>query len=146
MSSPRLERSDATPSAPSGANCRSRGSHPVVLVPGTFIAVGGRGPTDSNESGKTSFLAAASLLLGDPGWGMTGGGPSWVADLLFEPRTAGVHSESYPPARHGYIVGAFCEPQNPDDTVMTVWCRLNATAEYFQVRYADGVASGRRRQ
>ena len=114
-------------------------THPVVLIPGEFIAVGGRGPTDSNESSKTSFLAATSLLLGDPEWGMTGGGAPAVADLLFEPNTAGVSAERYAPARHGYVIGVFSEPDTPEDTALTVWCRLNATAEYFQVRYADGI-------
>src|SRR5438046_318514 len=64
-------------------------SHPVPIIPGTFIAVGGRGPKDSNESGKTSFLAATSLLLGDSGWKLTGAGGAAATALLFEPETAG---------------------------------------------------------
>jgi hypothetical protein len=114
-------------------------SHPVALIPSRFVAIGGRGPTDSNDSSKTSFLAATSLLLGDPEWGMTGGGVPAVADLLFEPNTAGVSAERYLPARHGYVIGVFCETEAPDETALTVWCRLNATAEYFQARYLGGV-------
>jgi hypothetical protein len=34
-------------------------------IPSSFVAVTGRGPRDSNESGKTSFNAAVALLLGD---------------------------------------------------------------------------------
>lgn len=43
-------------------------SDPVWLVPGGFIAVSGEGPSDSNESSKTTFEAALSLVHGDPGW------------------------------------------------------------------------------
>jgi hypothetical protein len=115
-------------------------SHPVALVPGSFVAVGGRGPRgDSNESGKTSFLAATSLLLGDPEWRMSGGGPAATASLLFEPETAGVSAHTYAPSRQGYVIGVFADPEHPAETALTVWCRINATAEYFQIRYADGV-------
>ena len=37
------------------------------------------------------------------------------------------------------MIGVFADPDDPDATAMTVWCRINATAEYFQVRWADGV-------
>jgi hypothetical protein len=115
-------------------------THPVVLRPGSFVAVGGRGPRgDSNESGKTSFLAATALLLGDPEWRMTGGGPAAAASLLFEPETAGVSAHTYAAAREGFIIGVFTEPERPAEVALTVWCRINATNPYFQVRYADGV-------
>jgi hypothetical protein len=65
-------------------------SHPVAIIPSSFVAVTGRGPRDSNESGKTSFNAAVALLLGDPEWRVSGGGVATVAELLFEPDTAGV--------------------------------------------------------
>ena len=115
-------------------------THPVVLVPGSFVALGGRGPLgDSNESGKTSFLAATALLLGDPEWRMTGGGPAATASLLFEPETAGVAAHTYPSARQGYVIGVFAHPEQPEITALTVWCRINATTPYFQVRYTDGI-------
>ena len=115
-------------------------THPVVLVPGSFVALGGRGPRgDSNESGKTSFLAATALLLGDPEWRMTGGGPAATASLLFEPETAGVSAHTYAPAKQGYVIGVFADPDRAAQTALTVWCRINATAPYFLVRYADGV-------
>jgi hypothetical protein len=115
-------------------------THPVVLVPGSFVAVSGRGPRgDSNESGKTSFLAATALLLGDPEWRMTGGGPAATASLLFEPETAGVAAHTYAAARQGYVIGVFAHPDRPAESALSVWCRINATNPYFQVRYADGV-------
>ena len=115
-------------------------SNPVRLIPGSFVAVSGNGPHgDSNESGKTSFLAATSLLLGDPEWNMTGGGPAATAALLFEPETAGVAAHNYPPSRQGYVIGVFADPDRAAETALTVWCKINATPEYFQVRYADGM-------
>lgn len=113
-------------------------SDPVVLRPSCFIAVTGRGPTDSNESGKTSFNAAVSLLLGDPEWRVGGGGLTSVAQLLFEPDTAGVAGTRYPAAQWGFIVGVFADPEDPQDTAHTVWLRLAPGSPYLQVRHAAG--------
>ncbi len=50
-------------------------THAVPIVPGTFIAVTGSGPDgDSNGSGKSSFLGAVSLLLGEPQWRLSSDG------------------------------------------------------------------------
>ncbi len=88
-------------------------THPVVLKPGSFVAVGGRGPRgDSNESGKTSFLASTALLLGDPEWRMTGGGPAATASLLFEPETAGVAAHTTP--RPAGATSSACSPTQSD--------------------------------
>lgn len=114
-------------------------SHPVAIVPSSFVAVTGRGPRDSNESGKTSFNAAVSLLLGDPEWRVTGGGVSSVAQLLFEPDTAGVAATRYPAADTGFIIGVFAHPDNPMSSVHTVWMKLSSTPKYVQVRHCDGV-------
>src|SRR5260370_15130516 len=62
-------------------------AHPVALIPETFIAVTGMGPTDSNESGKTSFLSAVALLLGDPEWRGRGTRAAHVEGPPFEPLT-----------------------------------------------------------
>jgi chromosome segregation protein len=57
-------------------------SHVVPIVPGTFVAVSGRGPKgDSNETGKTTFLATVALLLGDAEWKLSGSGPEHAAEL-----------------------------------------------------------------
>lgn len=114
-------------------------AHPVALVPGAFVAVGGRGPKgDSNESGKTSFLAAVSLLLGDPEWRLGGGGSSSVAALLFEPETAGTSAHRFAPASHGYVIGVFAERDSPTTTAMTVWCRLSALSPHVLARWSEG--------
>jgi hypothetical protein len=115
-------------------------AHPVALVPGAFVAVGGRGPKgDSNESGKTSFLAAVSLLLGDPEWRLGGGGAASVSALLFEPETAGTSAQRFAPAQHGYVIGVFADEEDPQATALTVWCRLSAISPHVLVRWREGV-------
>jgi chromosome segregation protein len=114
-------------------------SHPIALIPGRFISITGRGPKDSNESGKTCFLSALSLLLGDPEWKTGGTGASNVAALLFEPITAGVAAQRFTAATEGYVVGVFAEPDDPVATAHTVWMRLSSSRPHLQVRHASGV-------
>jgi chromosome segregation protein len=114
-------------------------AHPVALIPQTFIAVTGMGPVDSNESGKTSFLSAVSLLLGDPEWRVAGTGAASVEALLFEPITAGAAIIGATAASDGYIVGVFADPNDPVATAHTVWMKISATRPYLQVRHAPGV-------
>ncbi|MFD0503397.1 hypothetical protein ACFQ0G_11525 [Streptomyces chiangmaiensis] len=111
----------------------------VGLIPGCFVAVSGKGPRDANESGKTSWLASVALLLGDPEWRMHSSGPATVADLLFEPQTAGVAAQGYAPATSGYIAGLFAAPDDVASTAHTVWMKLSATPTYVEVRHAPGV-------
>ncbi|ORT92833.1 hypothetical protein UK99_21190, partial [Frankia casuarinae] len=113
-------------------------AHPVALIPGIFIAVTGMGPTDSNESGKTSFLSAVSLLLGDPEWRVGGTGAASVEALLFEPVTAGA-VVGVNAATEGFIVGVFAAPENVAATTHTVWMRISATKPHLQVRHAPGL-------
>lgn len=118
-------------------------AHPVVLVPGTFVAVTGRGPKgDSNGSGKTSFLASVSLLLGDPEWRLAGGAKAPTA-LLFDVRASGgipTGGDHYESAGHGYVIGVFAHPDRPATSALTVWCRIDTTSPYLTVRWVDGVA------
>lgn len=115
-------------------------SHPVVLVPGTFVAVTGRGPRgDSNGSGKTSFLAAVSLLLGDREWQLAGGAKAPTA-LLFDARAAGGHGDSSTSASHGYVVGLFADPDRVHEQARTVWLRIDTSPQYVTVRWTDGNA------
>ncbi|MEH0828219.1 MULTISPECIES: hypothetical protein [unclassified Micromonospora] len=113
-------------------------SHPVALIPGAFIAVTGRGPKDSNESGKTSFLAAVSLLLGDPEWRTGGTGAANVATLLFDAATAGDVATAHA-AGEGYVVGVFAEPDDVAATAYTVWLKVSSRTPYVQVRHEPGV-------
>jgi hypothetical protein len=113
-------------------------AHPVGLIAGTFIAVTGMGPTDSNESGKTSFLSAVSLLLGDPEWRVGGTGAASVEALLFEPITAGA-IVGVNAATEGFIVGVFADPEYVATTTHTVWMKISATRPHLQVRHAVGL-------
>jgi hypothetical protein len=113
-------------------------AHPVCLIPETFIAVTGMGPVDSNESGKTSFLSAVSLLLGDPEWRIGGTGAASVEALLFEPVTAGA-TVGINAATEGFIVGVFADPGDVAGTAHTVWMKISATRPHLQVRHTPGV-------
>jgi hypothetical protein len=114
-------------------------SHPVALVPGTFVAVSGRGPGGgSNESGKTTFLAAVALLLGDAEWKLTGNGHLHAAELLFNPQAVGAEDQSVDAAMHGYVLGLFAQaPRHdgePPSELLTVWLRINRSSPYVEVR------------
>jgi chromosome segregation protein len=112
-------------------------SDPVPITPSCFVAVGGRGPRhDSNGSGKTTFLGAVSLLLGDVGWRPAAGAPE-AATLLFDGTKAGVDVERYARADHGYLIGVFARPDG--DEPLTVWLRINATAPYLRARAEAGI-------
>ena len=88
-------------------------THAVPIVPGTFIAVSGVGPKgDSNGSGKTSFLAAVTVLLADPQWRLDVNGGQLAAGLLFKPDAAGLEASRVSPAPHGYVVGVFADPSD----------------------------------
>jgi len=124
-------------------------THAVPIVPGTFVAVAGRGPKgDSNGSGKTSSLAAISLLLADPQWRLETNGGKWAAGLLFKPDAAGLEAgQHYPAASFGYIVGVFARHadhrQRTSSTdlldPLTVWVRVAPTVPYVEARWQEGL-------
>lgn len=116
-------------------------THPVLIRPGTFVAVSGVGPKgDSNGSGKTTFLSAISVLLADPQWNLEGNGGKSIAGLLFRPAAAGLDpSQQDSAALHGYVVGVFAEPDHPEQTALTVWVRIATTSPYLQARWTAGL-------
>lgn len=116
-------------------------THVTPILPGTFIAVSGVGPKgDSNGSGKTSFLAAVTVLLADPQWRLDIDGGQMASGLLFKPEAAGVEEGRFAAATHGYIIGVFADPDMPcADTALTVWVRLAITSPYLQVRTTAGI-------
>lgn len=115
-------------------------THPVPIVPGTFVAVSGEGPRgDSNGSGKTSFLVAVSILLGDPQWRFDTAGGKAAAGVLFRPDSAGVDVKKATPARSGYIVGVFTHEERPRESAITVWVHLVTSKPYFEAVWAEGV-------
>ncbi len=115
-------------------------THPVPIVPGTFVAVSGEGPRgDSNGSGKTSFLVAVSILLGDPQWRFDTAGGKAATGVLFRPDSAGVDVKKATPARSGYIVGVFAHEEQPHESAITVWVHLETGKPYLEAVWAEGV-------
>lgn len=115
--------------------------HPVPLVPAQFIAVSGTGPDgDSNGSGKTSFLAAVSLLLCDAQWRLETSGYQNAPELLFDPESAGLERGlGYRQSDHGYIVGVFADETGSVDGALTVCLRISSSTPYLKARWATGV-------
>jgi chromosome segregation protein len=116
--------------------------HPVPLVPSALVAVSGTGPgRDSNGSGKTTFLAAAALLLGDPEWRVATSGGGDALGLLFDPDLSGDSAGLYDPARVGYVAGVFAHVTadgHYDD--LTIWVRISADdSPRLCARWAPGV-------
>ena len=116
-------------------------THPVPIVPGSFVAVTGQGPkADSNGSGKTTFLSAVSLLLCDAQWRLNADGRH-AAALLFQPESAGLSAASGS-ADHGFIIGVFARGEAGDESdLMTVWIRIsrNPQDSHVVARYTDGL-------
>lgn len=113
-------------------------THAVAIVPGTFVAVSGIGPKgDSNGSGKTTFLAALSILPADPQWNLESNGGRNASGILFRPDAAGLDpSLRATPAPYGYVVGVFAEPDAVHESTLTVWVRVSATSPYVQAKCA----------
>lgn len=116
-------------------------SDPVFLVPGGFIAVTGQGPLDSNESSKTTFEAALSLVHGDPGWRQKSPQfPAYAAELLFNPPNAPAGTRVR--ADVGFIAAVFADPagRDPDGGHLTVWIRIRRHDDpSFEVTATPGV-------
>ena len=79
-------------------------AHPVPITTGGLITVAGQGPKDSNGAGKSSFIAALSLLHADEQRRLAGGAPGAAATLaatLLALRNAiyGVQLNAAAPAR-----------------------------------------------
>ncbi|MFC9085745.1 hypothetical protein [Nocardiopsis dassonvillei] len=109
-------------------------THPVPIVPSSFVAVSGEGPKhDSNGSGKTTFLSAVSLLLGDPQWRLERDG-QYASKLLFSPEAAGF-GRWRSGFDHGYIVGVFLSDGGNDP--FTVWVRINNRPPYVRMRWVS---------
>jgi chromosome segregation protein len=121
--------------------------HVVPLTPGAFIPVSGEGDrSDSNGSGKTTFLAIASLLLGDPQWRLGNTQGDDLVNMLFDPELAGAAGRGYTPASHGYVIGFF-GAVSEDTDVRTVWMRINRDGRRalgpLQVRVYEGFQGAR---
>lgn len=117
-------------------------THPVPLTGRGLITVAGQGPKDSNGAGKSSFIAAISLLHADDQWRLASGAAG-AAELLFTAELAAQEAH-YANADHGYIIGVFVDPAADDlarleATALTVWLRVNRKAPYLDLRWYFGL-------
>lgn len=116
--------------------------HPVPLTPASLIAISGTGPgRDSNGSGKTTFLASLSLLLGDPEWHISGSGGQDALGLLFDPELSGDAAGRYDPATVGFVCGVFARSTvDGDYDELSVWVRISADdSPRVAARWTHGV-------
>ncbi|ADB33699.1 Chromosome segregation ATPase-like protein [Kribbella flavida DSM 17836] len=117
-------------------------THPIPMVGQGLVTVAGQGPTDSNGAGKSSWIAALSLLHADDQWRLTSGAPG-AAELLFTAEAAGQEG-NWSNVDRGYIVGVFSDPDLTDlaeieAAAITVWIRINRKASYLDLRWKNGL-------
>ena len=117
-------------------------AHPVPLTHRGLITVAGQGPKDSNGAGKSSFIAAISLLHADDQWRLAGGAPG-AAELLFTAELAAQEAR-WANAEHGYVIGVFADPADATPAeleagALTVWLRINRTSPYLSLRWHHGL-------
>ncbi|TDD14744.1 chromosome segregation ATPase [Kribbella turkmenica] len=117
-------------------------THPIPMVGQGLVTVAGQGPTDSNGAGKSSWIAALSLLHADDQWRLTSGAPG-AAELLFTAEAAGQEG-NWSNVDRGYIIGVFSDPELIDlaeieAAAITVWLRINRKASYIDLRWKSGL-------
>jgi hypothetical protein len=113
-------------------------THPVPVISEGLITIAGQGPKDSNGAGKSSFIAALSLLHADEQWRLTSGAAS-AAELLFTAELAAQETR-WSNADRGYIIGVFASPAAKTvaelkASALTVWLRINRKAPYLDLRW-----------
>nr|WP_239000722.1 hypothetical protein [Jiangella asiatica] len=117
-------------------------THPVPMIGQGLVTVAGQGPKDSNGAGKSSFIAALSLLHADEQWKLASGAAG-AAELLFTAELA-AQEGSWSNVDRGYVIGVFAPPgttgrTDPTAETLTVWLRINRKAPYLDVRWTDGL-------
>jgi len=117
-------------------------THPIPMVGQGLVTVAGQGPTDSNGAGKSSWIAALSLLHADDQWRLTSGAPG-AAELLFTAEAAGQEG-NWSNVDRGYIIGVFSDPdavslETIEAAAITVWIRINRKASYIDLRWKNGL-------
>lgn len=117
-------------------------THPIPVVGRGLVTVAGQGPKDSNGAGKSSLIAAMSLLHGDEQW-RWGSGAAGAARLLFSAEGA-AQDGTFGDAEYGYIIGVFADPgatttADLDASAVTVWLRINPKAPFIDLRWEQGL-------
>ena len=113
-------------------------THPIPVVARGLVTVAGQGPKDSNGAGKSSLIAAISLLHGDEQWRWNSGAAG-AAKLLFSAEGA-AQDGTFGDAEFGYIIGVFADPKasttaDLEASAVTVWLRINPKAPFIDLRW-----------
>jgi hypothetical protein len=117
-------------------------AHPIPMISGGLVTVAGQGPKDSNGAGKSSFIAAISLLSADEQWRLASGAAT-AAELLFTAEIA-AQDGRWSNVDRGYVIGVFTDPKAEDAeawsaSALSVWVRINRKAPYLDLRWQHGL-------
>lgn len=117
-------------------------THPVPMVSQGLVTVAGQGPKDSNGAGKSSLIAAVSLLHADEQWRLASGAAG-AAELLFTAELAAQEGR-WSNVDWGYVIGVFTDPRadTADElsaSALTVWLRINRKASHVHLRWQDSL-------
>ncbi|NIL39773.1 chromosome segregation ATPase [Salinispora arenicola] len=117
-------------------------THPVPMISQGLVTVAGQGPKDSNGAGKSSLIAAVSLLHADEQWRLASGAAG-AAELLFTAEIAAQEGR-WSNVDWGYVIGVFADPRaDTSDALsagaLTVWLRINRKASHINLRWKDGL-------
>lgn len=117
-------------------------THPVPMISQGLVTVAGQGPKDSNGAGKSSLIAAISLLHADEQWRLASGAAG-AAELLFTAELAAQEGR-WSNVDWGYVIGVFADPRalNDDElsaSALTVWLRINRKASHLHLRWQEGL-------
>lgn len=117
-------------------------THPIPMISQGLVTVAGQGPKDSNGAGKSSLIAAISLLHADEQWRLASGAAG-AAELLFTAELAAQEGR-WSNVDWGYVIGVFTDPHatTTDElsaSALTVWLRINRKASHVHLRWKDGL-------
>lgn len=117
-------------------------THPIPMISHGLVTVAGQGPKDSNGAGKSSLIAAISLLHADEQWRLASGAAG-AAELLFTAELAAQEGR-WSNVDWGYVIGVFADAgattvEEVSASALTVWLRINRKASHLHLRWTDGV-------
>lgn len=117
-------------------------THPLPRISQGLVTVAGQGPKDSNGAGKSSLIAAISLLHADEQWRLASGAAG-AAELLFTAELAAQEGR-WSNVDWGYVIGVFADPgaATSDElsaSALSVWLRINRKASHVHLRWREGV-------
>ncbi|MBT8226143.1 MAG: chromosome segregation ATPase [Dactylosporangium sp.] len=117
-------------------------THPIPMISQGLVTVAGQGPKDSNGAGKSSLIAAVSLLHADEQWRLASGAAG-AAELLFTAEIAAQEGR-WSNVDWGYVIGVFTDPRADSSDALsagalTVWVRINRKASHINLRWKDGL-------